>query len=252
MKISVITITYNSEVLISRNIESVHNQTLCSEQIFIDGASKDKTVEIIKSKMRPGDYLVSEPDGGIYDALNKGIHKATGDIIAILNSDDILSTGIAFEQIINSFKSGVELVYGGTQYLVSDTRRHSKIYLPSKFNGSGSFRSGWHPPHPSFYALRKCYLKSGGFNTKLKVAADFELMYRFFEIEKFSHSLIDEVLVKMHPDGFSSTWKNRFQGYKDINEAFKTHGSPVLFTYFIKRYLQKFLERSNLGRFYEK
>lgn len=243
MKISIITATYNSQEHINQNICSVQEQTVNSEQIFIDNCSEDRTLSIIKSSMRRGDILISERDEGLYHAFNKGIQHASGDIIAILNSDDCYARPDALELVINEFQKGVDIVYSGTKYLRSEKQRHEKVYIPSLYRGRGSFARGWHPPHPSFFVRKQCYQCSGDYNTMYKVAADFELMMRFFEVEDYKSSLIPSVLVKMHPDGYSSTWKNRLQGYKDIRLSFEQHGivpSPV---YFLKRYGKKILDR---------
>jgi glycosyltransferase involved in cell wall biosynthesis len=242
MKISVITATYNSEKLIERCLQSVHDQTVECEHIIIDGCSTDKTNLIVQNKKRTLDRHIIEKDNGIYDALNKGIKNATGDIIAILNSDDYFASVTSLEAILEQFKSGAEIVYGGTQYRTS-LGKIGAVYIPTKFSGPGSFLKGWHPPHPSFYALKSCYDKSGSFLLELPVASDFELMFRFFEVNRFKSFWLPFVLVNMDPGGYSSTWKNRFIGFYDIKKSFHIHGQSASIWYFLKRYSAKVVER---------
>jgi glycosyltransferase involved in cell wall biosynthesis len=243
MKVTVITATYNSEKLIQRCIDSVHSQKVDAEHIIIDGLSNDSTNEIVRRNLRIQDKHVVESDDGIYDALNKGIAMASGEIIAILNSDDHFANQGVLSKIIASFEEGVDLVYAGTQY-EDKLGKKGAVYIPQLFNGVGSFSRGWHPPHPSFYARKKCYDEAGSFRLDCPVAADFELMLRFFESHKFKARLLPEVVVRMDPGGFSSSWRNRFRGFQDIKLAFKENNCTPERFYFIKRYGKKFFERS--------
>ena len=242
-KLSVITATYNSEKFIQRCMDSVHSQDIDCEHIIVDGVSKDSTNELVKKNLRAQDLHVIEPDQGIYDALNKGIDHASGDIIAILNSDDRFYSQSVLSKIAVSFEEGVDLVYAGTQY-EDEFGKKGATYIPDLFKGAGSFSRGWHPPHPSFYARKKCYLEAGGFRLDCPVAADFELMLRFFETYKFKACLLPEVAVLMDPGGFSSSWSNRYRGYQDIKLAFKENNCTPETFYFIKRYGRKYFERN--------
>ena len=186
LKISIITVTYNSESTIAMTMESILSQTYSNiEYILIDGQSKDNTIKIVKTyedqfkgKMR----WISEPDKGIYDAMNKGICMASGDIIGILNSDDIYVDKYVIQDIVQAFeKYPIECLYGNL-YFVHNNNMNKIIrtwegsqYIP------GSFSKGWHPAHPTFYTKKQCYLKYGLYDCSIKVSADFELMLRFLE-----------------------------------------------------------------------
>ncbi len=242
MKISVVTATFNSEKFIQRCIASVHSQSFGCEHIIVDGASSDATNHIVKKYLRPQDKHVIEPDRGIYDAFNKGISLASGDVIAILNSDDRFAHPSVLATIASYFDDDVDLVYGGTQY-ETKSGALGAVLMPDRYNGRGSFSRGWHPPHPSFYARKHCYQKAGEFRLDLPVAADFELMLRFFENFEFGSKLLPEVVVFMDPGGYSSTWSNRVRGFQDIKRAFQVNNCKPGSFYFLKRYSKKLLKR---------
>lgn len=206
MKISIITVVYNNRETIKDAINSVLNQTYKNiEYIIIDGKSTDGTVEIIKSYGDKINKFISEKDKGIYDAMNKGIKLATGDIIGILNSDDFYSSDKILEIVANEFKNkNIDCLYGDLEYV--DSKNINKVvrYWKSKPYKEGLFKKGWHPPHPTFFVKRKYYEKYGLFNIDFKIAADYELMLRFLEKYKLKSNYIPEIFVKMRIGGESN------------------------------------------------
>lgn len=211
MKISIITITYNSAKTLPRALESVRSQTYGDiEHIIIDGASTDGTVEIIKNYSKgPSDKVpstkevrwVSEPDGGIYDALNKGIRMATGDVIGFLHSDDVLYSPDSIGQIAAAFESTkADVVYGDLQYCNGDkvTRRwRSNAFKPS------SLKFGWMPPHPTLYVRREVYEQVGEYDSWFRISADYDMILRIFTAGYKTH-YIPQVLVSMETGGASN------------------------------------------------
>ena len=211
MKISIITITYNSAKTLPRALESVRSQTYGDiEHIIVDGASTDGTVEIIKNYSKgPSNKVpstkevrwVSEPDGGIYDALNKGIRMATGDVIGFLHSDDVLYSPDSIGQIAAAFESTkADVVYGDLQYCNGDkvTRRwRSNAFKPS------SLKFGWMPPHPTLYVRREVYEQVGEYDSWFRISADYDMILRIFTAGYKTH-YIPQVLVSMETGGASN------------------------------------------------
>ncbi len=221
MKVSIITAVFNGVDAIEDCIKSVLEQTYKQiEYIIIDGGSTDGTLETIKkqdltpfSKGGMGGFSgsrgitkwVSEPDNGIYDALNKGIKMATGDIIGFLHADDFYANSKVIETVvINMGKHNVDSCYGDLLYV--DKKNPDRIirYWKSCPYRNGLFRRGWMPPHPTFFVKREIYDRYGYFNTGFKIAADYELMLRFLEKHKISSFYIPEVFIKMRIGGISN------------------------------------------------
>ena len=242
MKFSIITATYNSTTTITDCINSVNNQTYPNiEHIIIDGGSTDDTLKIIDSIPNRVSKTISEPDKGIYDAMNKGISQATGDVIGILNSDDFYASDTIIQKIITTFeKTNCEAVYGNLDFVnPNDSKRILRHWKSSQFK-SGSFKKGWHPPHPTFFVKREVYKKHGIFDTSLNVSADFELMLRFIEKNKIETYYLDETIVKMRYGGASTTsLKGIFQGNKNILKAFKKNKIKVSPFYTLNRFVYK-------------
>ena len=203
-KISLITVTYNSGSTISDCITSVNNQSYQNiEHIIIDGASKDNTIEIIKSLPNRISKIISEPDRGIYDAMNKGIRLATGDVVGILNSDDQFSNSQCLEEIAQCFENpNVDAVYGNLIY--TDEYNNLVRTWKSKPFKTGLFSQSWTPAHPTFYCKREFYYKYGFYKTDYRIAADVELMLRFMEVHRIQTCFIDKVLVNMRSGGVSN------------------------------------------------
>lgn len=230
MKVSIITVVYNNQDTIKDAIESVLNQTYKNiEYIIIDGASTDRTVEIIKSYEDKIDKFISESDKGIYDAMNKGIKLATGDIIGILNSDDFYASNDIIEKAVREFQEKkVDSVYGDLVY--TDAKNTNKVirYWKSKSYKRGLFQKGWHPAHPTFFVKKEVYDKYGLFNFDFKIAADYELMLRFLEKYQISSSYIPEIFVKMRLGGESNqSIKNVIKANIESYNAWKVNGLDI-------------------------
>jgi len=238
MKISIITACYNSESTIEDTIKSVISQDYNDiEYIIIDGGSKDKTLEIIKRYQDKITTIVSEKDHGIYDALNKGISLASGDVIGLLHSDDFYPNNNIISNVVNTFiDKGVDSIYGDLQYV--DRINENKVirYWKSGQYKDGLFLKGWMPPHPTFFVRKEIYQKYGAFNLSLKSAADYELMLRLLHKFKISTAYIPEVLVKMRVGGKSNvSLKNRIKANFEDRKAWEINGlKPGTFTLLFK------------------
>jgi glycosyltransferase len=242
MKISLITAVLNNKDTIIDAIESVSRQTYKGiEHIIVDGGSTDGTLDTIKRYNGSIARIISEPDGGIYDALNKGIGFASGDVVGALHADDFYSNDNVIKMIAEVFeKKNVDSCYGDLEYVnkrnTDRVLRHwkSSEYVP------GKFRFGWMPPHPTFFVRKGIYEKYGYFNTKFQVAADYELMLRLFEKHKISTHYIPEVLVKMRFGGMSNnSLRNILIKSSEDYKAWKVNNlngglCPVCFTIFLK------------------
>ena len=217
MKISIITVVWNNEKTIKDAIESVLGQTYKDiEYIIIDGASSDGTVEVVKSYGDKISKFLSEPDRGLYDAMNKGIALASGDVVGILNSDDFYIDNGVIERVVKEFeKSQVDSVFADLVYVKSDNLNKVVRYYDSSHFTPQRFAYGWMPAHPTFFVRRWVYQKYGLFRTDLKIAADFDILARFLYTYKISYSYMKEVLVKMRLGGvstsLSSIWINNIE-----------------------------------------
>lgn len=246
MKISIITATYNSSTTLRDTMESVLSQNYSNWQhIIVDGGSMDNTLEIIKKyepKYNGRLKWISERDRGLYDAMNKGIAIADGDIIGILNSDDFYADTNVLRTIANGIENK-DVVYGD---LVFVNPENSDLII-RKWKGSqyvpGAFMKGWHPAHPTFYARKKLFEKSGCFDISFDVSADFELMLRFLEKEKASSKYIPKTFIKMRLGGESTgSIKKIILGNKNVLRAFKKNGYKVPHFYLIRRLAPKALD----------
>lgn len=229
MKVSIITATYNSVSTIIDAIESVNNQTYENiEHIIIDGGSVDSTVNVVNKFGKRISTLISEPDKGIYDALNKGIALSTGDVIGFMHSDDIFASNTVVEKIVEEFeKNNTDSVYGDLDYVQkADLNKVVRKWVSGGFSLS-KIKRGWMPPHPTFYMKREKYNLHGGFNLSYKIAADYDSILRYFWQGKISTAYIPEVLVKMRVGGASNrSIKNMIQKSKEDKLALVTNGIP--------------------------
>lgn len=229
MKISLITVCYNSGKTIEDTFKSVQSQSYKDiEYIVIDGGSKDNTLELINQYKEIIDYSVSEKDNGLYDAMNKGIEKATGDVIGFLNSDDLFCDDMAVEKVMNVFNenSKIDSVYADIYYV--DQNNTDKIVRKWITGKQKTFKKGWHPAHPTLYIKKKVYNQYGGFNLKFKLASDFEIMLRFIEKYKISTIYLPEPLIKMRLGGETNkSVENIFRQNKECIKAFKDNDLKV-------------------------
>ena len=226
-KISIITVSYNSQSTIKHTIDSVSSQTYKNkEYILIDGASKDWTLDILDFKKDEIDNFVSEKDDGIYDAMNKGIKAATGDIIGILNSDDFYYNQDVLSKVAKVFEeTNCDCLYGDLIFVnKGDISKIVRYWKSGKFE-KNIMKKGWMLPHPTFFVKKKIYQKYGLYNTSLKRAADYEMILRLLHKEKINIEYIPEILIKMRVGGESnaSIW-NRLKGNNEDNIAWNLNG----------------------------
>lgn len=245
MKVSIITVAYNSAETIEETIQSVISQDYpLIEYIIIDGKSSDQTLEIVRQYEDKIATLVSEKDNGIYDALNKGIALATGDVIGLIHADDLYANYQVISDVINQFKqSNADAVYADLNYVDRiDTNRIIRKWRSGKYQ-DGLFKKGWMPPHPTFFVKRECYTKYGSFNLKLRSSADYELMLRFIHVNKIRLSYLPKMIVNMRAGGQSNvSLLNRIKGNKEDRLAWELNNlKPGLFT-LLRKPLSKLLQ----------
>ena len=200
LKVSIITVCYNSESTIEDTLQSVANQSYTNvEHLVIDGASTDNTVELTR---RYKTKVTTEPDKGIYDAMNKGIKLASGDVIGTLNADDFYIDNTVLNNVAKVFKdASVEACFADLVYVSQDGTNKIVRYWKSQDYTRELFKSGWMPAHPTFFARRNVYEKYGLFDLSYKIAADFELLFRLIEQNKIKTKYIPKVMVKMRLGG---------------------------------------------------
>lgn len=226
-KISVVTVCFNSQATIADTIQSVLGQDFPDiEYIIVDGGSNDGTLGIINENFHGIALLISEPDGGIYDAMNKGIKAATGDAICMLNSDDVYTSKSAVRKMAEQMsQQGTDTVFADLVYVdkhdMSQIVRH---YSSKKFKPS-QLKYGWMPAHPTFLCRRRVYQKWGGYSLDFRIASDFEMMVRLFHRARVSYAYLPDVLVKMRVGGISTSGlRNSWALNREILRACRSHG----------------------------
>lgn len=234
MKISIITVVYNNERTIKEAIESVFSQTYSEiEYVIIDGNSIDNTVKVINQYNDRLSYFISEKDNGIYDAMNKGINAATGEVIGILNSDDLYKDDTVIEAVMNQFmlNPSLDIVYGNLVYVQSDNVNKVVRNWKSNSYSNSFFENGNVPPHPSLFVKKDVYDAAGLFNLDFKLAADYEFMLRIFKKHNFNSKYINKVIVKMRLGGATNqSFSNIKRQNKEILLAWKNNNlkAPLL------------------------
>ncbi|MEC4684603.1 MAG: glycosyltransferase family 2 protein [Nitrospirota bacterium] len=234
MRVSIITVVYNGAENIEDSIRSVIGQTHDDiEYVIIDGGSTDGTLDIIKRYEQNIAKVISEPDNGIYDAMNKGLEVASGDVVGILNSDDLYADRTVIENVVEYFsEKNVDSCYGDLVYV----DRHN-TNVPVRHWKSGEFlkhrfRNGWMPPHPTFFVKRDVYRKYGFLNIGFPLAADYELMLRFLYKHEVSTTYIPRVLVKMRTGGTSTPGLYTVRAVAENYKAWKVNDlnpNPITF-----------------------
>jgi glycosyltransferase involved in cell wall biosynthesis len=246
MKITIITATYNSAATVKDTLNAVSAQDYADvEHIIVDGLSTDDTLTIVSGFPHLA-KVVSEKDKGIYDAMNKGIGLATGDIIGILNSDDIYIDSTVLSEVARVFADPeVMTVYADLQYVdAGDLYRIRRTWVAGPFKKK-NFYYGWMPPHPTFFVRKEVYRQAGLFSTDLRSAADYELMLRILLKYGFSARYLPRVIVKMRVGGMSNaSLNNRLRANQEDRLAWKLNGlKPNFFTLYLKplRKLHQFI-----------
>lgn len=243
MKISLITVVYNNEKKIRETIESVLSQkNIDLEYIIIDGASNDNTLNIINEYADRISLVISEKDEGIYDAMNKGVNKATGDIIGILNSDDIFYDEYVLNNLCRVFINNpkVDIVYGNILYVdYNNTNKIIRNWI-SKDYTSNFFKNANVPPHPSTFVKKSVYEKVGNYNQKYHNASDYDFLFRILEIHKITSKYINSYFVKMRVGGASNnSIKNILRQNSAIINIWKDNGVSLPFYFFPIKLIKK-------------
>jgi len=239
MKVSIITITYNSAATLEDTLKSVVNQDYPNiEYLIIDGKSKDNTLQIVDKYKDKITKIVSEKDKGLYDALNKGVNLASGDIIGMLHSDDLYESNHVISDIVKTFEKNptTDGVYADLVFVDrTDISKVTRTWESGNYE-EGDFLNGWMPPHPTFFVRKECYERFGGFNTKLRLSADYELMLRMIHKNKIKLAYLPKVVVKMRMGGVSNvSLFVRLKANIEDKMAWKLNGmKPRLFTRFLK------------------
>ena len=242
-KISIITISYNAEVTIEKTLKSIKSQSYDNiEHIIVDGGSKDNTLEICNSYPHVS-KIISEPDKGVYDAFNKGIKSATGDVIGFLNADDTFYNENSIQDIVDAFSNNeTDIVYGNLNY-VNEESKVIRNWISRPYE-KGLLKKAWKIAHPSFYCKKEVYDRLGGYNDSFKIAGDFELCLRFLEINQVPSFYLNKKLVKMLVGGISNSGlKSKWIIFKEDLRAFKINNisvNPVLFFLYKLKKIKQF------------
>jgi len=235
--VSIITVAKNSASTIKDSIQSVVNQDYPAEQILVDGCSTDNTLEIMRKYSSRGSRIISEPDRNLYDAMNKGLALATGDVVSILNSDDYFAHCGVLSTVAKVFENpDVDSCYGDIVYVDPvNTSRIVRYWRSGRYDGK-RFYQGWMPPHPTFVSRRTAYERYGGFNLGIGLSADYELMLRFLFKHRISVEYIPEVMVVMRAGGQGNvSLRNRWRANRWDKSAWKANGlKPRPWTMFAK------------------
>lgn len=244
LKITVITVSYNAEKTIAYTLESVAKQDYPNiEHIIIDGGSTDATLELVKTSASSRiAKVISEKDNGLYDAMNKGIRVATGDVIGFINADDFYPSVHVLSDVAELFQNHqAESCYGDLCYVKQDNPEEVVRYWKSSPLPPDAFVNSWVPPHPTFFVRREIYDRLGGFNLDYKIAADFELMLRFLLVTSIRSIYLPKVLVHMRMGGTTNrSISNIIRQNKEIIRALRQHNySPLLPLFLTKKMITR-------------
>ena len=244
-KISIITVVYNSCNTIKDTIDSILSQDYPNiEYIVIDGASSDGTIDIVKQYSKNIKYFISEEDSGIYDAMNKGIKAASGDIIGILNSDDFYPNNFVLSNVAKTFKiKKCDAIYGDLVYVNSEDTSKIERYWQAGIYSTAKIKNGWMLPHPTFFVKSSIYHRFGFYDTDLEKASDYEMILKLLYKHNISVSYIPMILVKMRSGGASnSTIFDRLKANKEDSLAWTKNqlNKPMFIR--VKKPLQKVLQ----------
>ena len=248
MKVSLITVTFNSGMTLRDTIQSVLSQSFPDiEYILVDGLSQDRTIKIVKEYeplFQNRLKWVSEKDSGLYDAMNKGIRMATGDIIGIINSDDFYFRNDVITKIVEAFNdNNVQAIYGDVRFVNPDNLDRTVRYYSSKRFVPSLFRFGFMPAHPTFFTYRKYFDQFGYYKTNYKIAADYELLVRFLYVHRLKSKYLPLDFMKMRTGGASTaSIKSNILLNEEIVRACKENGIWTCYPLLLLKYLVKIFE----------
>ncbi len=240
--ISVITVTYNSGGTIADTLKSIDGQSRADfEHWVIDGASDDSTLSIVNEFPLDSRHVISEKDSGVYNAMNRGIEASSGDVIGFLNADDFYETPGVLAAVADAFdQPDIDIVFGNLRYVSADDTGHVIRDWVSEPYRPGMFRSGWVPPHPTVYARRRVFEEIGGFDESFPICADWEWLYRAFEVKGLKTKFIDKYMVRMRVGGVSNrSLANILGSNRQEVAAFKKHGENLPLGFFPGKLLHR-------------
>lgn len=244
LKVSIITVCFNAADTIESTIASVLNQSYKNIQyIIIDGKSTDNTMDVVNKFTNKISKVLSEVDNGLFEAINKGIALSDGDVVGILNADDIFYNDSIIETIVKKFNDNTPAMsLIGDVAFINNSKEITRHY--SSKNWTPFFlRFGVMPPHPSFYCRRELFLKYGNYRTDFKIAADFELLLRFLLINKVNYKYINEIFVLMNPGGLSTkNWYSQQTITKEIKKACQLNDIYTNYVFISFRYVLKAIQ----------
>jgi glycosyltransferase involved in cell wall biosynthesis len=253
MKFSIITVVRNAAGTIAQCIESVAAQRHADvEHLVIDGASTDGTLQVVERYRSRLSRIVSEPDKGIYDAMNKGIALATGDVVGFLNADDAYADDEVLSDVAERFADpAIDAAYGDLVYVAaSDFRRVVRYWRSGEFR-PGSYRQGWMPAHPTFFVRRRVYQAFGGFDLSYRLQSDFDLTTRFLEVRRIRAAYLPRVLVRMRTGGATNrSVCNVIRGNIEAYRSCKKNALPVSPFFVVRKLLSRvpqFLSKPDVG-----
>ncbi len=231
MKVSVITVVYNAADTIEDTIKSVIEQDYDEiEHIVIDGGSTDDTMDVVNRYREHLAVVLSEPDDGIYDAMNKGIDIASGDIIGTLNADDWYADNGVIRKVVIAFNEDDKLdaVYGDIVFVTREKPYRLIRYWKSRPYNDGLFKKGWMPPHPTFFVKKEIYLRYGKYDVNLKIQSDFDLTMRFLAVNRIRTQYLPGIMVNMRIGGVTSnSISNVIKGNLEAYRACRKNGLAV-------------------------
>ena len=244
IKVSIITVVWNNKETIGDAIVSASSQTYKGiEYIVIDGGSSDGTVDVIEKYRDKISIFLSEPDNGIYDALNKGIQLATGEVIAILHSDDLFYDQFVVSDMVNRMTdTGAELCFSD---LIIVDRTGEKIlrYYMAHYYKQWLFRIGWLPPHPTCFIKKSLFDEFGPYSTKYEVAGDFDFLVRIFYGREINWTYLNRITVKMRYGGASNSgWRSKKRNAQEISQVLRDNNVLSLSVFQLLRYFIRLLE----------
>ena len=245
MKISVVTVCFNAVGTIGATLRSVASQTYTDvEHIIVDGGSDDGTLECIAEHGKHVAHLVSEPDHGIYDAINKGIRLATGDIVGILNADDVYANDAVLACIASIMRDGdLDALYGDVEFFAPGKPETTVRHYSSRRFSPTNLAWGWMPAHPTLFLRRRVFDRYGLYRPDFRIAGDYELIARVFKDGKLQYRYLSEVLVRMSLGGVSTRgWKSTLLLNREVLRACRENGIRTNWFMLLSKYPVKILE----------